>query len=154
MKQSHPLTSCFLEPSCRQKELGLSMRVERLISRKGWLQMFSSWLLKVTLIPVTKKNWTPSLENLPSDICAQRRFRSACACVRAVRLEFSLDAFWIAMGAKFLYASSKDSGQTVRIRRPICVFTGGISQKVCFLTLRPIYTSNKLLDFFNHHFCS
>ena len=42
--------------------------------------------------------------------------------IRAVWSESSLGAFWIAIGAKFLYADSEDSDQTVRMRRLICVF--------------------------------
>ena len=46
-----------------------------------------------------------STENVPSNMCAQRRFRS----------ESSLGAFWIAKDAEFLHAGNEDSDQTARM---------------------------------------
>ena len=40
-----------------------------------------------------------TIRNIPSDMCAQRRFRSD---------HFLLGAFWIANGAKILHADNKD----------------------------------------------
>ena len=65
-------------------------------------------------------------ENVPLNMCVQRRFRSACA-------------FWIAKDAKFLHADNEDSNQTARMRRLIWVFVGRMCQKgrsKSFLTLR------------------
>ena len=58
-----------------------------------------------------------SENNIPSDVCAQRRFRSACAYAQADQnLRWAL--FWIAKDAKFvLYADIKDADQTARMHR-------------------------------------
>ena len=44
--------------------------------------------------------------NVPSDMCTQRKFRSACAFV--VWSESALGAFWIAKDATFLHADNED----------------------------------------------
>ena len=59
--------------------------------------------------------------------------------IRAVWSESSLNAFWIAKDAKFLYADNEDSDQTARMRRLIWVFVGRTCEKVRFLTLWRIY---------------
>ena len=48
-------------------------------------------------------------ENVPSDLCTQRRFRSACTFVQSYQ-----NLHWIAKNAKFLHANKEDSDQTVQ----------------------------------------
>ena len=55
-------------------------------------------------------------ENVPSDMCAQRRFRSACAFAQSDQ-NLPWGAFWIATDTKFLNADNEDSDQTARMRR-------------------------------------
>ena len=62
-------------------------------------------------------------ENVPSGMCAQRRYRSAYA---------FLGAFWIVKDAPFLYAGKWDSDQTVWIRRLIWFFVGPCVRKFVF----------------------
>ena len=62
-------------------------------------------------------------ENVPSDMCAQRRFRSAFAFTQ------SLGAFWVANDVKFLNTDNEDSDETAWIRRLICVFVGRTCQR-------------------------
>ena len=52
-----------------------------------------------------------TLANVPTDMCAHRRFRS----------ESWLGTIWTAKDANFLHADNKDSDQTARTRRLICV---------------------------------
>ena len=51
-------------------------------------------------------------ENVPSDMCAQQRFSSAC--VFADWSEFSMGTFSKAKNAKFLHADNVDFDQTSR----------------------------------------
>ena len=69
-------------------------------------------------------------ENVPSDIYAQQRFRSACA----QWSESSLGEIWIAKDAKFLHADNEDSNPTARI----WAFVGRTCQKAIFWHL-PAY---------------
>ena len=55
--------------------------------------------------------------------------------IHAIWSESSLGAFWLAKGAKFLYADNEDSDQTAQMRRLIWVFVGRICQTVLFLAL-------------------
>ena len=58
--------------------------------------------------------------------------------IRAVKLESSLGAFWIAKCSKCLLADNEDSNQTARMHSLIRVFVGRIYHMVGFLTLRRI----------------
>ena len=52
----------------------------------------------------------PASENLHLGMCAQQRFRSACAFAQSDQ-DFN-GSFWIAKGAKFLHADNEDFDQT------------------------------------------
>ena len=54
-------------------------------------------------------------ESVPSDICAQQRFRSACAFAQSDQTLHCVH-FWIAKVAKFLHADHEDSDQTAQMR--------------------------------------
>ena len=71
--------------------------------------------------------------NVPSDMCVQRRLKSACASVRS-ECSFST---WINFSFLLIQnAPSGNSDQTVRIRRLIWIFAGRTGPNVRFLTLQ------------------
>ena len=76
-------------------------------------------------------------ENVPSDMCAQRRLRSACAFAQSdLSLRCSHEEIlnpWIQD------ASSEDSEQTARMRRQIWIFAWRSCPKACFLTMQPSF---------------
>ena len=65
--------------------------------------------------------WTAWAENVPSGMCAQQRFRSACAF-----------ALLVAKNAKFLHADNEGSEETARMRRLIWIFVRRTCQKLRF----------------------
>ena len=70
-------------------------------------------------------------ESVPSDMCAQRRFRSACAFAQSDQ-NLHCAHFWLAKTEKILHADNKDSNQTARTRRLIWVFVGRTCQRYLF----------------------
>ena len=63
---------------------------------------FSLFIYRKYWFSHSEHHWAKTSENVPSDMCTQQRFRSACAF--AVWSESSLGTFWAAIGAKFLHA--------------------------------------------------
>ena len=59
---------------------------------------------------------THNVRNVPSDMYAQRKFRSACALVQADQ-NLHLAKIWIAKNAKFFHMSNEDSHETARMCR-------------------------------------
>ena len=76
-------------------------------------------------------------ENVRSDMCAQRRLKSACAFAQSD--QSSLSAWRNFASLAIQNASSEDSDQTARMRRLIWIFAGRTCPKLRFLTLRPIH---------------
>ena len=76
--------------------------------------------------------------NVRTDICAKRRFRSACAFAQADH-NLHWAHFLKPWLQGFLHTDSKDSDQTAWMRRLIWVFVGRICQKARILTLRIEY---------------
>ena len=77
--------------------------------------------------------WTVTSENIPSHICAQKRFRSACAFAQSDQ-----NLHWAYFGYSRMqrfYMRKKDTDQTPRMRRLICVFIRRTWPKVRFCTL-------------------
>ena len=77
--------------------------------------------------------WAATSDNVPLDMCAKQKFRSAPAHARS---ESSLGVFWIAKDAKFLHADNKESDQTARMHRLFWAFVWRKCQKVLFLTVK------------------
>ena len=71
-------------------------------------------------------------ENVPSDMCAQRRFRSACAFTQSDQ-NLHWSHFW---NAELLHADKEKFDQTARARRLHVVVVGHTYQKARVLTLR------------------
>ena len=76
----------------------------------------------------------PTPENIPSDMCTQRRLKSACASAQSDQslcspLEETLHPWQAKM-------HREDSDQTARMRRLIWIFSGNTYPKLRFLTLR------------------
>ena len=56
--------------------------------------------------------------------------------IHALRPDFALDAFWIAIDAKFLDADNEDTNQTARMRSLICVFVRSTYPRLRFMSLK------------------
>ena len=52
--------------------------------------------------------------NVPSDLCANRRFRSACALRSLLRI--LTKRIWIAKDAKFFHVDNEDAQADLRLR--------------------------------------
>ena len=70
------------------------------------------------------------VKNVPSDICAQQRFRSACAFALSDKNIHGV--FWITKDAKFRLADNEDPDQTDRICRLIDI------TKTCLYNFDPL----------------
>ena len=82
--------------------------------------------------------WAVTSENVPLDMCAQRRFRSVCASAQSdLNLYW---AHWIARDATFVHADNDDFEETARMRRLIWVFVWRKCKKAFFLTFPLIYS--------------
>ena len=84
-------------------------------------------------------------ESLPSDMCAQRRLKSACASVQSDQSSFSAKRNFASLAIQS--ASSENSDQTVPMRRLVWLFTGRTYLKVRFLTQRLIWFQDNDLFF-------
>ena len=75
---------------------------------------------KYTSLPFFKNkyNIAATSENVPSDMCARRRFRSACAFAQSDQ-HLHLAHIEQPRMQKFLHADNEDSDQTARMRRQI-----------------------------------
>ena len=82
------------------------------------------WLLKAN---VRKR------ENVPSDMCAQRRLKSACGSVQFDQSSLSPETLHL---LAIQTAASEDSNQIVRMRMLIWIFAGRTCWKVRFLTFQ------------------
>ena len=82
-------------------------------------------------------NWATSWQNQQTDLCAQRRLRSAWASAQSD--QSSLCAQWVAKDPNFLYAERKDSDQNGRMPRLIWVFAGRTCHFVGFVMRRLNY---------------
>ena len=89
----------------------------------------------VILFQLKNKRMRPTSENIPSFMCAQRRFRSACAFAQADQ-NLHWTHFGIAKDTRFLHADYEHSDLTARMCRMIWIFVGRTCPKVRFLTLR------------------
>ena len=75
-------------------------------------------------------------ENVPPDMCAQQRFRSACAFAQSDQ-----NPFWAHFGLprmQCFFMRTTKTDQTAQMRRLIWVFVERTHQKVHFLVLRQI----------------
>ena len=112
-------------------------------SGMNWLRFFSIkvvrtdwsvppfWALDIP--SATKFIWAASWQNQHTDMCAQRRLRSAWASaqsdqislgIRPVWSESSLCAQWVSKDPRFYHADNENSDQTGRIPKLIWVFAG------------------------------
>ena len=83
---------------------------------------------------VTRSQWTATWENVPSDMCTQRRLKWACASVQSDKSLHCPDEVlyhWL------VNVTCVDSDQTARLRRLIWIFVmSTFSLKLRFLALR------------------
>ena len=80
--------------------------------------------------------WATTTENVPSDMCAQLRLKSAGTSAQS---GFTLFVWRNLVSLAFRNAPSEDSDHTAPTHRLIWIFTGCTCSKVCFLTTRLRY---------------
>ena len=94
------------------ENLSLFLHLARLFWNQTW-NMTDAKIINITLGVSHKQKWSDklwrrTLENMQSGMCAQRRFRSACASAQFDQYHHWMH-FWVAKDAKFLHEDNKDT---------------------------------------------